>query len=122
MACNFIKLKEKLPQVGSKHYFYKIEDQRIIIDQNLHNKKIDFIFDENLNLKLGKGHYKLNNKKDCLLMAGEIIINENGKIIYISNDSGHYQPNQDELECFINSFLIPQCLFNSEYKIEVREF
>lgn len=117
-----VQIKERLPQVGSKSYQFEIISSKFIIDQNLYNKKIDFIIDDNLNLKFGIGHYKLNNKNETLIMAGNLIINNNGKISYISNDSGHYQPNHDQFKIFLKSSILPQALFDKNYKIEMKTF
>lgn len=117
-----VTLKEKLPQVGSKFFDYIIDMDRIFLSSNQYNQKIDFIVDIDGNLKFGIGHYKLNNKKETLLMAGDLIINENGKINQISNDSGHYQPNPVEFIKFINSFIIPKSLFEKDFKVFLRQF
>lgn len=117
-----IRIKEKLPQVGSKLYNFEIKSCKFIIDKNLYNKKIDFIIDDNFKLKFGIGHYKLNNKNETLIMAGNLIINKFGKISYISNDSGHYQPNHDQFNLFLKSSILPPTLFDKNYQIEMKTF
>jgi len=97
-----ISLKEFLPQVGSKKYLYDIVDNRIIFDNgDLYNQNIDFIITEDYDLMLGFGHYKLNKKDKTLLMAGEMIVDDYGRIKYINNNSGHYQPSKKEFKNFV---------------------
>ena len=85
---SMIKIKLNVPQLGS----YRISE---LEDDILY----DFIVDLNGDFKIGKGHYKLNNKLEYLYFAGRMKMKDN-KIVYINNDSGHYYPSQDELEIF----------------------
>lgn len=103
MKLNKINVKLPVPQVGSKKYNYFLDKNRItFIDDQPYNQKIDYIINDDSLLLFGKGHFKLNEKKDSLLMAGEIIINKKGKITYINNNSGHYQPTEEEFKSFFN--------------------
>lgn len=92
---NKIKMQIKLPvpQVGS----YRIDYNSL--NELEDNKYYDFVVNNNGDLLIGKGHFKLNNKLHTLYFAGRLKI-ENGKIIYIDNDSGHYSPNKESLYVF----------------------
>jgi len=79
-------------------------------------KKFDFILGVDGNLYLGNGHYKISHKAPSVKAAGEIMFDENGKIIYISNDSGHYRPSQKNLEDIAELFRKNR-LLNPEYSI-----
>jgi hypothetical protein len=100
-----IHVAEAVPQVGSCKYKFKYKAGKFIFEKidNPFSDKIDFIVDQNYNLKFGYGHYKLNEKRTNLKMAGTIKINKKGNIVYIDNDSGHYQPNQEIFLNFINA-------------------
>ena len=87
------EVKLPVPQVGT----YTI-DYALLSDLK-QNYFYDFIVNNNGDLLIGKGHYKLNNKQDTLLFAGRLKV-EMGKIIYIDNDSGHYIPNKESLYHF----------------------
>lgn len=98
-----INLKENLPQVGSKVYRYDIVNNRIKLYDDVNNKKIDFIVNIDNELLFGFGHFRLNKKEEKLIMAGEVIISD-GKITYMNNNSGHYQPSVIEFENFLKLF------------------
>jgi hypothetical protein len=104
-----IQLKHYVPQVGSCRYDISVENNKIIFNDininDLINTKIDFVVDENYNLLLGSGHFKLNKKQQQLKMAGGIMINADGKITYIDNDSGHYEPNTKRFIHFMNKIM-----------------
>jgi hypothetical protein len=102
MNLTTIYLKEFLPQVGSKKYFYDIVNGVLFLAEiEVYNKNIDFIVTDENELLLGIGHFKLNKKCKSLLMAGELIISSEGKIKYANNNSGHYKPSHDEFMGFI---------------------
>lgn len=107
MKLEKIELIEHLPQVGAKKYPFEIVSDRLVLyslnNTKLHNKIIDFIIDDNYNIKFGKGHYKLNEKNTTLRMAGEIMINNDGKVIELNNFSGHYQPSRNLFQYFIDN-------------------
>lgn len=90
-----ISIKLNVPQVGSKVKNFKTLND---IEENI---LFDFIVNENGEIIIGKGHYKLNNKKKRLIFAGRLKIKE-GLIFYIDNDSGHYFPNEERLKLFYN--------------------
>lgn len=97
-----ITLKLDLPQVGTKRIEFLVENDNLILSDYLDGEEIDFIIDNDYNLSLGKGHHKLSKKANSLLMAGTLVIS-NGKIVEISNDSGHYMPSVDQFLSFVNS-------------------
>lgn len=102
---NSIGLRLKVPQVGSLKIEYCLLNNAIyLFDDKYYNKTIDYIVNLENELLLGKGHYKLNNKNNSLKMAGEILINEFGKIAYIDNNSGHYMPHSILFSKFIIDF------------------
>ena len=86
---NLINIKLAVPQVG----FVEIQFNNLSDVEN--NTLFDFIITEKGELKIGKGHYKLNKKKDSLYFAGRLMITD-GLISYLDNDSGHYVPSVNE--------------------------
>ena len=97
----YIKLKLNLPQVKSSIINYNIIDGKIIgLDDD---RLYDFIINIDGDLIIGKNHTKLSNKSKYVLFAGEIKLKD-GKIYYINNNSGHYQPNLLETMKFILYF------------------
>ena len=46
---------------------------------------------------IGIGHYKMSRKSDIIKAAGSLKINEDGKIYYLDNTSGHYKPEKRNL-------------------------
>lgn len=105
-----IELKHKLPQIGGMKFMFNIIDDHIVFTKD-HNwslitdTKIDFVIDDDYNIHFGLGHYKLNCKKETLRMAGSVKVNNRGKIYYIDNDSGHYEPDPELFESFIPLFI-----------------
>jgi len=92
------KIKGKLlvPQVGSSKIDYTT------LSEITDNKLYDFIVNNNGELLIGRGHYKLNKKQEELYFAGRLKI-VSGIITYIDNDSGHYIPSKKELIDFCNA-------------------
>ena len=79
-----------MPQVGSENKNYNTL-------KDIENDVLyDFIVNGNGEFVIGRGHYKLNKKKDSLFFAGRMKV-KNGLIYYIDNDSGHYSPSKTEL-------------------------
>ena len=57
-------------------------------------QRIDYIVNKNGELVLGMQHSILNNgDKNGVKLAGDLELDNNGKIIYLSNSSGHYPAN-----------------------------
>jgi hypothetical protein len=46
----------------------------------------------------------LSKKAEIIKAAGEIKIDDNGKIIYINNESGHYEPTSNDLYSIVAKF------------------
>ena len=93
----------KVSQVGSKRLEYEIVDGRIIFQQpHDPNELYDFIINEMGEFIIGTGHYKMSKKSDTIKAAGSLKINEEGKIYYIDNTSGHYKPEKGNLKIVFN--------------------
>ena len=99
-----LPVANKLPQVGSKNYDFEIKDGRIVSDQLQPNTRYDYAITTNGNMIIGSQHYKMTKKADNLKTAGEMEIDENGKISYLNNESGHYKPGKDLLRSVIEIF------------------
>ena len=98
-----IRLTEKLPQVGSHKTEFRFDFMRgIFMLREPITEPIDYIINDKFEFLLGKGHYKLNKKKETLISAGRVIVDK--KISYIDNDSGHYSPSKNHLEAMIVIF------------------
>lgn len=96
---NDLKLALRTPQVGCKNYEYDISDDYITIHDSTYrpDKKYDFVILTDGTLLIGVMHYKLSGLSRVIKAAGELKINLDGKISYINNQSGHYQPTEDHL-------------------------
>jgi hypothetical protein len=102
--------KPDLLQPNSREFFTNItkvsEDGRINLYTNS-GKKIwasgvyDFIIDQNGYLQTGRGHANIamNSKSEKVLSAGRIKL-DNGRVIRLDNQSGHYRPTYEE---FLNT-------------------
>lgn len=88
----------RVPQVGSKNLEYDV-DNHIFLFKTPHNvdELYDFIITTKGELYIGIGHYKLAKKEDVIKAAGSLKINNEGKINYIDNTSGHYRPTKNKL-------------------------
>jgi hypothetical protein len=60
------------------------------------NKSLDYILDINQRLHIGLSHYYLIKNAPTVLGAGSLKINKSGKVYYIDNKSGHYQPTKEQ--------------------------
>ena len=93
-----------LPSVGLKTK-YKTEIINDIIEvlsiEFDYNEKYDYIVMSDGTLIIGISHYNLSNKSEVVKSAGELMINENGKIKYLNNNSGHYKPSTQHLQKFV---------------------
>lgn len=102
-----ISVKSRVPQVqlNKKIYTPKIDNKIIVDDREFKSyKKYDFIVTVDGQLIVGDGHYKLSKKANEIKGAGELIVDDDGKIIYLSNESGHYQPTNNDLKNVANKF------------------
>lgn len=97
-----VEIKHPVPQVGSKRIFYESSDSVILTDIP---GFVDFVVTLDGDLLLGKGHYKLNKKSAFLIMAGKLAL-VNGKIGYLDNDSGHYEPGIHQFHSFLDSIVV----------------
>jgi len=90
-------------QAGKTYSFY-VEDGRIFLDNGINHA--DFVVDMDGNLFLGNGHSFLAGGQD-VQAAGQMIINRDGYVRLITNQSGHYQPT------VLNALNYPQILQNN---------
>jgi hypothetical protein len=93
-----LKLVLRIPQVGSKIFDYEIQNDKIVITNHEFEPYIlyDFVVLLDGTFIIGKMHYRISGSK-IIKAAGEIKIDENGKIIYLNNQSGHYKPSKENL-------------------------
>jgi hypothetical protein len=95
---NLITAKLTSPNLKFGKLQFKIVDGKIIFKKKQKFPlAVEFVLNENGDLVLGEGHYFLSGEKPYLKGAGQMIIDENGKIDLINSYSGHYRPNKDEL-------------------------
>ena len=114
-----ITAKLKTPNVGTKKYSeIDIENDGIKVKDNEFkpHKKYDFVVLSDGTIVIGYGHFKLSGKAETIKAAGEIMLDDYGKIVYLSNDSGHYTPNQENLKDIESKFR-EMNLMNREYAV-----
>jgi len=72
---------------------FTIKDGRLYFHNSYcYNKKYDFILLDNHTLKIGLQHQHLSKGiMDCVIGAGTIVIDKNGLITYLDNQSGTFQ-------------------------------
>ncbi len=101
-----LDLALNVPAVGSKKFNYELQDGTVkIIDPEFKPNEIyDFVVTLDGELLIGKEHFKLAKKAGKIKAAGELKINELGKIIYLNNESGHYKPTKEHLRNIYNLF------------------
>lgn len=89
-----------LPAVGSKKFNYELQDNsvKVLDDEFIPFELYDFVVTIDGDLFIGKSHFKLARKAGKIKAAGELKIDDNGKIIYINNESGHYKPSKEHLK------------------------
>ena len=93
-----LQLNTNLPQVGSKRIQFTIFKNTIISDYIINGKLYDYVITENCELLIGFQHYRMCKKSENIKCSGEIKINNEGKICYINNESGHYKPSKKLLK------------------------
>ena len=103
---NDLDLALNVPAVGSKKFNYELKDNTVkILDQEFKPYELyDFVVTLEGELLIGKEHFKLAKKAGKIKAAGELKINELGKIIYLNNESGHYKPTKEHLRDIYNLF------------------
>lgn len=101
-----LQLKTQAPQVGKQKYRTSVENEKINVLDNkfLPNHKYDYVVDLDGEIHIGDGHYKLASKATAIKAAGEIIIDSNGKVVYLNNESGHYEPSKEDLLAIADKF------------------
>ncbi len=99
--------------------FHCIIDNRLIIASSFRNIWLDFVVTINGELKIGKGHYKLAQKATAVIMAGELLINDEGLIAAINNNSGHYQPSSYSFLKFIECLAEHYSILYSQFTMEI---
>lgn len=76
---------------------FKIIDGKIIFYyKEFFNKNLDFVIDKNKVLKIGLSHEFLGENQE-VYSAGTLVVNSYGYIVEITNTSGHYKPNLENL-------------------------
>lgn len=95
-----------LPSSEGKLIKVDIQDQKInIVDSEFKPNEIyDFVVLEDGTLMIGFSHYKLAGKSEYVKAAGELSVNEKGKINYLNNESGHYKPTKEDLLRIVQKF------------------
>jgi len=79
-------------------------DKKIFFHQSsfCYNKKLDFILDNNNRISIGLKHEFISKEssttKDNVVMAGSIVVDLNGDVIYLDNKSGTYQFDEHTLK------------------------
>jgi len=73
-----------------------IKDGQIWSGSKLANFEDDYVILLTRELRFGCGHYYLSERSEKVLNAGRVAV-IGGKIAYIDNKSGHYQPNKSDL-------------------------
>ena len=107
---DLIEIKLKVPQVRTSLIDYNS------LSEFEEDKLYDFIINKFGILKIGRGHYKLNDKDNYLYFAGRLKIKDN-QICYIDNNSGHYYPSEVELIQIVNSLISsPHICYDIEHK------
>jgi len=90
--------KSEVVQKGVARAF-KIEKGIIKFEEKTAERFHDFVLTEAGELRLGSGHYFLADQgKTKIKAAGEIFVGADGKIRSITNNTGHFKANSDELK------------------------
>jgi len=95
-----LDLDSYTPAVGSKKFNSELKDNsvKILDDEFKPYELYDFVVTVDGELIIGISHFKLSKKAGKIKAAGELKIDDNGKIIYLNNESGHYKPTKKHLE------------------------
>lgn len=101
-----LNLKTNAPQISRGGIFNtNVTDVIEVLDDRFEpNKLYDYIVDGEGNLIIGDGHYKLTKKAKTIKAAGEIKVDNLGKVTYLNNESGHYKPTRTDLNNIVNKF------------------
>lgn len=66
-------------------------------NKNLGEVFYDFVVTNGGKLKIGHGHYSLAGEAESVKEAGQLFSNNKSKVELLTNYSGHYQQNEDEV-------------------------
>ncbi len=66
-------------------------------NKNLGEGFYDFVVTNGGKLKIGYGHYSLAGEAESVKESGQLFSNNKSKVELLTNYSGHYQPNVDEV-------------------------
>jgi hypothetical protein len=61
------------------------------------NGAADFVITKSGELRFGRRHLELSDEADSVFAAGEVFF-ENGKIVAINRESGHFRPSAEDLD------------------------
>lgn len=114
-----ISAKMDIPNIGTKVYRdIEVDNDKISInsDDIKPHKKYDFVILGDGTMLIGYGHYKLSNRANTIKAAGELMLDDYGKIVYLNNESGHYEPTVENLKDIENKFR-EKNLLNKEYGV-----
>jgi hypothetical protein len=104
----FIIVGQRRPQPEGLSHEFEIRDGKIRFKDLSKNKEVyaryEFVITADGELRIGAGHFYLADNEDYVRAAGAIGL-ERGKIVMIWNQSGHYQPMNQELLDAINKHL-----------------
>lgn len=85
----------------------------------LDDGRYDFVLTESGDIKIGTGHFFLSDQAKYVSSAGDILVKD-GKIVEITNISGHYKPREVDLERGIKKFSEHE-MFGGEYTTKIIE-
>lgn len=92
-----VSAKSFTPQNG-REFAISIENNAIkFADKNNKAGFYDYVIMESGELRVGNGHWTLSRGAKNVTAAGEVYIDDLGKISTITNNTGHYRLNQTEL-------------------------
>lgn len=101
---NLIRIKNTAPQIGEEFGSLgaTIVDGNISLSgRTVSNGKFDFVVTASGEVKIGTGHYNLSGGAAEVQAAGEIKLFR-GRVMSITNSSGHYQPSVTQGQEFGN--------------------
>jgi outer membrane protein OmpA-like peptidoglycan-associated protein len=96
------------PDTGAIRHDFTVRDGKIeFVDRDVSNNHAayDFVMTADGQIRIGNGHFYLADNADYVRAAGNIYL-ERGKITSFGNNSGHYQPMNQELLDAIKTYLM----------------
>lgn len=100
---------------------FTLKDRRVFFHSNYcYKKKFDYVLLDNYKIKIGLQHQHIaKNIMDSVIAAGSIIINNNGFVEYIDNQSGTFQFTAEEQQDYLSKMHTVINLQNTEiYNID----